>query len=204
MPNNTADGATLQDIAEAIPHRAWLSDPTGYTDYINSRGAEYLGGQEENYGWAWVRVIHPDDAERVRSGWEHATQTVTPFDLLFRIRGADGEYRWHAGRALPMRTTDGEVLKWIGTFDAVTAQPHRNGDSSPAITVAAQLSERELSVLRLVASGHTNLEIARVIGVSLRTIEATRANLRKNQGLRTRADLVRFARESGIAADGLS
>lgn len=203
VPYNSAEGATLQNVAEAIPHPAWLSDPTGSTEYINSLGAEYLGGPtEENYGWGWVRVLHPEDVDRVRAQWEQATQNVTPFDLTFRIRGGDGEYRWHEGKALPMRSPEGDVVKWIGTFDAVDLPaPGPNGERGPA---PSELSERELSVLRFVANGYTNAEIAKLIGVSLRTIEATRANLRKNWGLHTRADLVRFARASGIDANRLS
>jgi len=203
VPNYSAVGATLQDIAEAIPHRAWVSDPTGFTEYINSRGAESLDGPlEANLGWGWVQALHPDDAENVKLQWEHATRTVTPFEERFRIRGRDGQYRWYESRALPVRGDDGEVVKWIGTFEAVGDVARTNGESSTAST--GGISERELKVLRLVASGHTNLEIARLIGVSLRTIEATRANLRKNWGLHTRADLVRFARESGIDGNGLS
>jgi two-component system response regulator NreC len=56
--------------------------------------------------------------------------------------------------------------------------------------------------VRLVATGYTNAEIANVLGFSLRTIEASRARLRRTLGLRSRADLVRFALQSGLAPGG--
>ena len=60
------------------------------------------------------------------------------------------------------------------------------------------LTARQLSVLRLIAAGYTNYEIANLLGLSLRSIEASRARLRKGLGLRSRAELVRFAYESGL------
>lgn len=61
-----------------------------------------------------------------------------------------------------------------------------------------ELSERELEVLRLVALGHTNAEIAAELYVSVRTVETHRAHLQQKLGIKTRADLVRFARQIGL------
>jgi DNA-binding NarL/FixJ family response regulator len=61
-----------------------------------------------------------------------------------------------------------------------------------------ELSERELEVLRLVALGHTNAEIAAELYVSVRTVETHRAHLQQKLGIKTRADLVRYAREIGL------
>jgi DNA-binding NarL/FixJ family response regulator len=61
-----------------------------------------------------------------------------------------------------------------------------------------ELSERELEVLRLVALGHTNAEVATELYVSVRTVETHRAHLQQKLGLRTRADLMRYARKIGL------
>lgn len=61
-----------------------------------------------------------------------------------------------------------------------------------------ELSDRELEVLRLVALGHTNAEVATELYVSVRTVETHRAHLQQKLGLRARADLVRYAREIGL------
>ena len=61
-----------------------------------------------------------------------------------------------------------------------------------------QLTGRDVAVARLVASGYTNTEIANVLALSLRSIEGTRARLRRILGVRTRAQLVRFTLESGL------
>lgn len=65
-----------------------------------------------------------------------------------------------------------------------------------------ELSDRELEVLRLVALGHTNAEIAAQLYVSIRTVETHRAHLQHKLGVKGRADLARRAREIGLLDEG--
>ena len=60
------------------------------------------------------------------------------------------------------------------------------------------LRDDELAVLRLLALGHTNAEVARLLSVSLRTVESRRARLFGKLGLRTRAELFRYAADIGV------
>ena len=53
-------------------------------------------------------------------------------------------------------------------------------------------------MLRLVGAGYTNVEIANLLGFSLRSVEASRARLRRTLGVRTRAELVRYALDTGL------
>jgi DNA-binding NarL/FixJ family response regulator len=64
-----------------------------------------------------------------------------------------------------------------------------------------ELSERELAVLRLIALGYTNAEIATELFVSVRTVESHRAHVQQKLGLKGRADLVRFARQLSLLED---
>jgi two-component system, NarL family, response regulator NreC len=63
----------------------------------------------------------------------------------------------------------------------------------------SNLSEREVEVLRMLALGYTNAEMARMLRLSIRTIETYRYRLQHKVGLRSRAELARLARESGIS-----
>ena len=64
------------------------------------------------------------------------------------------------------------------------------------------LSEREHEVLRLLALGHTNQEIAGKLFISVRTAESHRAKIGEKLGLRTRAELVRYALDTGMLNTG--
>ena len=132
----TADGVCyglglveLEVVAESIPHITWVTDPGGLTEYLNRLGIAYTGlPRRATYGWGWLALIHPDDIDRARRGWERATRTEMPFEMSLRIRRVDGEFRWHAFRALPVRGPDGEILKWLGTADPLAGPMGPNGD----------------------------------------------------------------------------
>lgn len=70
-----------------------------------------------------------------------------------------------------------------------------------AAAEADPLSEREREVLRLLALGHTNQEIAQTLYISVRTAESHRAHIMQKLRLSTRAELVRYALSSGLLAD---
>ena len=64
------------------------------------------------------------------------------------------------------------------------------------------LSEREVEVLRLIALGHTNTEIAAKLFLSVRTVETHRSHIQQKLRLSSRADLVRYALQRGLITDG--
>jgi DNA-binding CsgD family transcriptional regulator len=69
---------------------------------------------------------------------------------------------------------------------------------SPASQRRKQLSRREAEVLRLLAQGHTNQETAEQLAISIKTVETYRKRLHEKLELETRAQLFRFAFESGL------
>jgi two-component system, NarL family, response regulator NreC len=72
----------------------------------------------------------------------------------------------------------------------------RNGDHEDL----DGLTEREVDVLKLIALGHTNAEIAERLYLSRRTIETHRAHVQRKTGRTTRAELVRYALDNGLVA----
>jgi len=107
--------ARFRQMADAIPHIAWTTEPNGAVTYYNQRWFEYSGlTLEETQGWGWGKVIHPDDLAQAGGVWEAAVQAQTASEVEYRLRRADGEYRWHLGRSVPVR--DGEtIVAWVGT-----------------------------------------------------------------------------------------
>jgi PAS domain S-box-containing protein len=112
----------FEELAESIPHIVFLAAPDGSTDYFNHHGTDYTGlPAQANYGWGWLHRLPPADAARAQAAWAEATQSITPYEMQFRIRRHDGEFRWHDVRALPVRGGDGEVARWIGTATDIDA-----------------------------------------------------------------------------------
>ncbi|MCU1591125.1 MAG: signal transduction histidine kinase [Frankiales bacterium] len=103
-------------IADSLPLLVGVTDADGTTEYVNQQTVDYTGlRRPTNEEWAWPSVLHPDDREAAQTSWRHAVVTGSPYEIESRIRRADGEYRWHLCRSLPVRGPDGRPLKWIGT-----------------------------------------------------------------------------------------
>lgn len=104
-------------LAEAIPQIVWTAEPDGWIDYYNARWFEYTDMTlEQTQGWGWQPVLHPDDVQNCLDGWTASVQTGGTYEIEYRfLRASDGAYRWHLGRAVPVRDAEGKILKWFGT-----------------------------------------------------------------------------------------
>jgi PAS domain S-box-containing protein len=100
-------------LAESIPQQVWTAQPDGALDYVNQRTVEYFARANADN---WHEVIHPDDLDACLERWHKALSTGEVYEVEFRLRrGSDGDYRWHLGRALPMRDASGRIVRWFGT-----------------------------------------------------------------------------------------
>ncbi|MEA2843439.1 MAG: two-component system, cell cycle sensor histidine kinase and response regulator CckA [Actinomycetota bacterium] len=112
-----------QLIAESVPHILWMASPDGSMEYMNRRAHDYTGWPHGvPFHEMWRAVLHPDDAAGAIGTWQHAIRTGTAFSTEYRIRHADGEFRWHSGRGVPVRDAGGEIVKWIGTATDIDDQ----------------------------------------------------------------------------------
>ena len=96
-------------LVETIPALVSRSRPDGRLDYVDRRVVEYTGREMEQID---LEVIHPDDQSAHVQKWHHAMETGEPWDDTYRIRRADGEYRWFYDRIEPLRDRDGRVVCW--------------------------------------------------------------------------------------------
>jgi len=102
-------------LAELMPAILYMTTPDGLTNYVNQNLTTYAGiSPPDAHGLDWTALIHSDDLERVSREWEYSLKEIVPFNLQYRIRSADGSYRWFQGRAMPQRSLKGQVDKWIG------------------------------------------------------------------------------------------
>ena len=100
-----------------MPQMVWSTRPDGYHDYYNQRWYQRTGTTPEQViGDGRRPVFHPDDRERAWTRWRHSVATGEPFEMEYRLRMADGSYRWNLGRALPVRDpATGEITRWFCT-----------------------------------------------------------------------------------------
>jgi PAS domain S-box-containing protein len=105
----------LQVTIDTIPALAASYRSDGSLDFVNQTWRTYTGlSQDSLQGQRWGVAIHPDDLPLVEAAWRAHLPTGEPFDIEQRLRRADGEYRWHWVRRVPLRNENGDVIRWYG------------------------------------------------------------------------------------------
>lgn len=132
--------AEFRTLAEAVPHHVWTARPDGVLTWFNPRVYEYAGARVgELDGGQWGEIVHPEDAPGAIAMWAHAIETGDLYEIEFRLRKADGTYRWFLARAVPARDEHGKIIRWIGTNTDVHDQKMIEAELA---TLNATLAER--------------------------------------------------------------
>ena len=155
-------------LTEAMPQIVWITEPDGRNIFFNQRWMDYTGmSMEESLGDGWRKPFHPDDQERAATAWSKAVKEIDVYSIEARIRRRDGVYRWWLVRGVPLKDTQGAIIKWIGTctdiHDMKLAEleiSHSNRElevAADALRISAReqrqlASDLELERARLVAA----------------------------------------------------
>jgi PAS domain S-box-containing protein len=106
----------FRTLTDALPQVIWTNEAGGAATYFNQRWYSYSGlSHEESVGPGWQVIVHPDDGPASVERWQQALASGVVFDTEYRLRRADGTYRWHLGRNIPVRDGDEHVIGWFGS-----------------------------------------------------------------------------------------
>jgi PAS domain S-box-containing protein len=108
--------ARFRNMADNTPVMMWVTDPDGYCTYLNRVWYEFTGQTEESaLGYGWLDATHPDDKPQAEQVFIEANAARRPFRLEYRLRRADGTYRWAIDAASPRFGGNGEYLGYVGS-----------------------------------------------------------------------------------------
>jgi PAS domain S-box-containing protein len=141
--------ARFRVLADSMPQMVWSTLPDGYHDYYNARWYEFTGvpaGSTDGEGWAGM--FHADDQDRAWTVWRRSLETGAPYEIEYRLRHADGTYRWVLGRALPMRDAAGRITRWFGTCTDIHEQKLAMEERE---VISQELSHRIKNIFSVVA-----------------------------------------------------
>ena len=106
--------ARYRSLARAVGI-VWTASANGRVERDIPEWRGYTGqAPADVLGSRWMEAVHPDDRDRARGVWATAVQNSTDYDVDYRIRGADGVYRWFNVRGCPVRNPNGSVREWVG------------------------------------------------------------------------------------------
>ena len=142
--------ARFRAIADTMPQVVWSTLPSGSHDYFNRRWYELTGlTTEESVGEGWAIAVHPDDRPQAWERWRHSLATGDPYEVEYRLRVAEGGWRWFLGRALPVRDGRGRITRWFGTCTDIQDM-RRTAEEREVLS--HELSHRIKNIFAVVAS----------------------------------------------------
>jgi PAS domain S-box-containing protein len=106
----------FRKMADSAPVLIWAHDQSGQVTYVNKQALEYSGRNfDQLMGRGWLHLAHADDVERVLSAVTEAVASQREYQMEFRQRRADGEFRWVLSTAVP-RFAGADYAGHIGTW----------------------------------------------------------------------------------------
>ncbi|HEU5099867.1 MAG TPA: ATP-binding protein, partial [Roseiflexaceae bacterium] len=112
-----------RELADAMPLVVWTARPDGAMDYYNQRWFDYTGlTLKQSQGQGWQLAMHPDELQQSIQHWNTAVESGQPYESEYRWKSADGHYRWHLSRAVPVRDPAGQIAYWVGSGTDIEAQ----------------------------------------------------------------------------------
>jgi PAS domain S-box-containing protein len=111
-----ASEARFRTLADSAPVLVWMAGPDALCHFFNRPWLEFTGrAPEQELGTGWTAGVHPDDVERCMDVRLASFRERRPFRMDYRLRRADGEFRWLLDSAVPLFTPGGEFTGYIGS-----------------------------------------------------------------------------------------
>ncbi len=113
--------ARFREFADSAPAMLWISEQSGQCTFISRGWLEFTGQTEaEALGTGWLAAVHPDDRDTARDTFLRGHAEERAFEIDFRVRRADGEYRWAINSARPRFDAGHAFLGHIGSVIDIT------------------------------------------------------------------------------------
>ncbi len=106
----------------------WTTDAGGEVVNDLPSWRAFTGQSEEAVrGRGWLEAVHPDDRPAVEKAWRAAVRDLNVYEVEYRLRSHKGDYRHFACRGVPVMTSGGAVVEWVGTCTDVTDRKREAG-----------------------------------------------------------------------------
>jgi PAS domain S-box-containing protein len=111
----------FRTMANAAPVLIWTSNVKKQADYFNKSWLDFTGRSfDQELGAGWAQGVHPDDLDDVLKTFNDSHDRRVPFEMQFRMRRADGDYRWVIDHGVPRFSPDGAFQGFIGSCLDIT------------------------------------------------------------------------------------
>ncbi|HET6422510.1 MAG TPA: response regulator [Planctomycetaceae bacterium] len=189
----------FRQLANTIPNLAWMAKPDGSLFWYNDRWYEYTGTTfEEMQGWGWQRLHDPEMLPQVMERWKQSLATGEPFEMVFPLRGADGQFRPFLTLVSPHRGESGEILYWFGTNTDISTQKRAE---EQLLRLARHEAQRAEVLSQLAIAAQTINSVLSVDGILDAVAREARRILRVQTAVATVAETDRESETVKVSAN---
>lgn len=111
----------FREMADSAPIFIWMSGVDKLCTYFNRGWLEFTGRKpEQELGNGWADGVHPDDLQSCLNDYTSSFDRRIPFEIEYRLRRNDGEFRWILDRGIPRYGRNGEFLGYQGSAMDIT------------------------------------------------------------------------------------
>lgn len=108
-------------IVESSPNMIWRANLSTECDYFNKTWLDFTGRtMEQEHGFGWAEGVHPDDLDRCVEIYLSNFKIEQPFEMDYRLKRKDGQYRWINDRGVPFYDKEGVFIGFSGSCMDVT------------------------------------------------------------------------------------
>ncbi|WON73541.1 ATP-binding protein [Nitrosospira sp. Is2] len=190
----------FRDFANAAPAKLWVTEPDGSCSFLSQGWYEFTGqGEDEGLGLGWLNAVHPDDREAAGKHFLSANERNEAFSIEYRLRRADGVYRWIIDRGRPRFSPSGQFLGYAGNLLDITER--KQSEEQMATLLAAE--KQRATLLAQVANASKSINVMLSMESIARTLtEEARSMLGAHQAVTSLTVSENWAQ--GITAVSLS
>jgi PAS domain S-box-containing protein len=137
-----------RDLANAVPFIIWVANAEGSTVFWNDRWYKYSGlTVEQSLGSTIINAVYPEEREAFAKRWAEHVESGELFETEVRYRAADGSYRWHLVRAVPIQDGDGAIKSWYGSLIDIQERRLMEMELETAKDVAEEANQKKSQFL---------------------------------------------------------
>jgi formate hydrogenlyase transcriptional activator len=138
-----ASERSWRQIVDCIPGFVTTATAAGEVEFFNQQSLNYFGRTlEELKSWMTIDVIHPSDLPQVIAGFRHSIETGQPWDIVERLRRADGVYRWFQSHIVPQRDAEGRIIRWFSSMADIDDRKRAENELQKAFDEIKKLKDR--------------------------------------------------------------